>query len=740
MIVSIATPARRQLYDKMSVVEAARDVASKIGRLPAVKDVDFSWQTPAPQSAALSDLQLIVRRRAKTILAPLLALLTLAGAYFIMVPPKFTATAVVLVDPRQQRVLPSEAVLQGIGPDTAAVESQVEILNSSTLARRVIDQLQLESDPEFKSSGLLSRVFGVAGNDAPTAERADTDGLESNKILSQFEKSIDVRRRGLSYILEVNYTSVSPTKAALIANTVADSYIADQLSAKRDATTGASDLLSGRIDGLRAAVKTSEQAVADFKSQNKIVDTGALGSGQTLNQRQIEEINTRLITAKARTAEASARVAQLKQAAREPRGAESLSETMSSRVLISLRAQSSSLASREAELATRFYERHPVLTAVRSQRADIERQMKEEIERVIKNTRVEEEVAHSTQASLEASLADLEVRNSHLASLRVRLTDLEREAEANRNFYAQFLGRTKETTEQKGLQKPDVTMVSRAFPPVRPSSPGKLLVLSLVSLVGLGLGLGHALMKESADTAYRTIGQLENDTGLACFGLVPRLPEDERADAPLRERLGAVLEALSSSSNKSFGKTLLVSSTHDGEGKTTLALALAALFAESGNRTLVVTDDPPEKSQPIDSVLDYQQASLMKCARTEIDRLARRGARLFSISPKNAKTLADQASFSRRVAGSISSLAPAFDVILLDGPALTVNRGQHVLFEAADSILLVVEWGQTKQAELHSALHGLRGGRNKVIGAMFNKVDEKRYELYEPGAISALSS
>ena len=251
MNVSIATPARRQLYDKMAVVEAAREVAPKTGSLPAVKDVDSSWQRPVPQIAALSDLRLIVRRRASTILAPLLALLTLAGAYFVMVPQKFTATAVVLVDPRQQRVLPSEAVLQGIGPDTAAVESQVEILNSSTLARRVIDQLQLETDPEFKSAGLLSRVFGAAGNDAPTAGSADIEGLESNKILSQFEKSIDVRRRGLSYILEVNYTSVSPTKAALIANTVADSYIADQLSAKRDATTGASDLLSGRIDGLR---------------------------------------------------------------------------------------------------------------------------------------------------------------------------------------------------------------------------------------------------------------------------------------------------------------------------------------------------------------------------------------------------------------------------------------------------------------------------------------------------------
>lgn len=181
-------------------------------------------------------------------------------------------------------MLSSEAVLQGIGQDTAAVESQVEVLQSNEFARRIVDRLALVHDREFASGGLVEAVLRATG--LASAGSQSVADVERNKVVTRFQRQLDVRRRGLTYVLEVNFQSRDAVKSANIANALADAYIDEQRSNKLDATSGASDWLGSRIDALRQAVKASEQTVADFKSANDIVDTDMIGSGQTLNQRQ----------------------------------------------------------------------------------------------------------------------------------------------------------------------------------------------------------------------------------------------------------------------------------------------------------------------------------------------------------------------------------------------------------------------------------------------------------------------
>src|SRR5262249_57031237 len=189
------------------------------------------------------------------------------AAGLVIIPPGYSATAVVLVDPRQPRVTSSESVLSGIGSDAAAVESQVDLIASSALATRVVKRLDLIDDSEFNSISLTQRLaalFGIESGDAET---------EFNWILRRFQDKLDVRRRGLTYIIEITFTSVVPAKAARIANAIAETYQDDQRAAKLHATMKASTWLNDRIDELRTRVRESETAVANYKAENHLIDT-----------------------------------------------------------------------------------------------------------------------------------------------------------------------------------------------------------------------------------------------------------------------------------------------------------------------------------------------------------------------------------------------------------------------------------------------------------------------------------
>ena len=136
---------------------------------PTVSQI-ATW-TPSAQTAASRDsapgpldlhrLMRLLRWHMRTIAALVAVMVVGAGVVLAILPPKYKAVTVVLVDPRQPRVTASEAVLSGIGADAAAVESQVELIQSSALGKRVIARLALDQDPEFANRSLLDALRGL---------------------------------------------------------------------------------------------------------------------------------------------------------------------------------------------------------------------------------------------------------------------------------------------------------------------------------------------------------------------------------------------------------------------------------------------------------------------------------------------------------------------------------------------------------------------------------------------------
>ncbi len=425
-----------------------------------------------------------------------LCVVAAAFAYISLVPAKYTATAIILIDPRQQTVVQSEDVLPGIGSDPAAVESQVELLRSVAVSPPLLEKHSVFTDPEFNRSPLANRLIALLNSDAeanvPTYSR-EVLGAR-NKAITAFERNLYVRRRGLTYVLDVSFTSEDPEKAARVANSVAEAYLSGESDRRQDAAKQASTWLTERLKNLREQVRASEQAVAEYKSKFDIVDLGRTDSGETLGKSQIDLANEQLSAARAETARQKARYDQAVLASENFAETEKLQEVLSSPVVGGLRVAYSDLKRAEVRDAGIFGAKHPSLMNIKRELQTVEAQINDEIERIVASLHSNYEAALNAEQSLELDLKRQKAQSAEINRITVKLRELERTATADRNVHDQFLNRLKETTEQISLRKPDAEIISLARVPTRSSGPRKSLVLSAAIVLGLLLAIAMALI------------------------------------------------------------------------------------------------------------------------------------------------------------------------------------------------------------------------------------------------------
>lgn len=700
----------------------------------------------------------ILRWRARLIGIVVLGTVVLTALAVTVLPPKYKGTTIVLVDPRQPRVTNSEAVLSGIGADAAAVESQVELIQSSALAKKVIAKLKLAEDPEFASTsilqGLKEGLLSLLG-----AEPTNTAEARLNRLVYVFQNGLSVHRRGLTYILEISYFSKDAEKAARISGAVAEAYLEDQRTAKGDLTARASGWLGDRIEEMRERLRKSEQAVADYKAANRIVD---VTQGNKLISRQIEDITRELALARTRKAEARGRLEQVQQARRQsgnPAALAALGEVLQSPVIANLRSQYAEAARLEAEYAALYGERYPALVAVRAQLADLRRQIDREIVRVLEGVRNDYEVASSREATLEAELTKLREQSESAGQADVKLRELEREAQANRALFEQYLARVKETNEQQSLQIADARIVSPALTPVKPERPGALVLLIVAATFGTILGIGFVLLLERLRRGIRSPSEVEQWLGLTSLGILPAQTRAgargwrKRRGAPAAPAIAAryavdfpaseyggslwgVATRLRRSAPNSASEVLVIASALPDEGKSTFASNLARASASSGTKTLLIDGDIYAtaisrmfnlRGPGLCELLQGKAKLLSATARDPESGLYMLGARQAPLAPGELMDIKADA-----VAALLRECRQHFELIVIDSPAILPLDGA-MFMDSADRAVLIVEWERTERAAVLEALAMLGAQKRKLAGVVLNKASPHWYRLFDCG-------
>ena len=692
-----------------------------------------------------------LRRRRWALGGCVLLITSLVLLVTFQLTPRYTASAEVLIDPRDRNVADLDSVLSGLSPDASTIESQIQVIRSRSLALRTIEALGLERDPEFNpalrepgmAAALVTWLKDLAPGEPDAAPSEEERlALEQTRIVEEFSEGLSVSRVGRSsYVIAIAFTSVRAAKASRVANTLADLYLVEQLEAKFEATERATDWLNERLGTLRTELEKSEHLVEVYRSEHGLVSSG----GVTVDEQQLAEVNAQLILARAHLAEKQARFRHVMALLDAGSGVDSVAEVLASTVVHDLRQKQTELAREQAELESRYGDRHPRMINIRAQRGDLELQVSAELQRIVTNLENEVMVARSRTQSLEESLANEQSQRSAGESARIRLRELSRHAAANRALYESFLGRFKETREQQGIQEADARIISAAAVPAEPSYPKKGLFAAAGFLASLLVGFGVVFLLERLDNGFRTNRQLEDALELPLLASIPEVSGDEaavegeilsppdyvlaRPRSVFGEALRGLRTALLLSDVDTPPRAVLFSSSMPSEGKTTTAISLGRSIACSGKRVLLLDADLRRPAVSRELGLN-PEAGLVECLSGQASLaeviLEDEASGMHVLPALEGAANAPDLLGSDAMRTLLEKLKTDYDLVLVDSPPVLIVSDASVLGRICDKLVFVVKWEETPRPAAVDAVHRLRQHGVPLAGVVFGRVDTRR--------------
>ncbi|AMA55862.1 exopolysaccharide transport family protein [Bradyrhizobium sp. CCGE-LA001] len=445
---------------------------------------EASQRKPQAGFNALELANLLWRRKVAIAAAALLGA-TLAVTVGKSLTPRYTATAQLYVDPRELQLVDRELTprAQDVSGMSMVVESQARLITSNSVLLQVIQQAGLDKDPEFGGGGgtsLMSSLLSLVGLQPRAPSAAEKKEVEL-AALDALNKHITVRKTEKSFIVDIEVWSTDPAKAAMLANTLTNAYLAESRNSQASAARRATNDLSGRLKELRERLRNAETALATYKAQNNFVGT----QDTLISDQQLSASNQRLAAARAATMDAQARLDQIEASRRTAADAGAIPEALQSPTIANLRAQYADARKKYAEQAGELGPRHPALRQTEKQVEDLKRTISEEIDRFAQAAKNDLTRARDFEASLNRALEAQKRQSVQLSQASVRLRELEREADASRDVYQSFLKRSRETEEQESLNTSAARIIGEATVPQRRSFPP---AMSLFAMIGFIFG------------------------------------------------------------------------------------------------------------------------------------------------------------------------------------------------------------------------------------------------------------
>jgi succinoglycan biosynthesis transport protein ExoP len=701
------------------------------------------------------------------------------AVYLYITPASYTASSVMMIEPRKG---PFDPLMGSSLPDSAWIESQSIALKSLNVASYVVKQLRLADDPQFVRTGVgwFDKLLFRLGWGEDLEPKTEPERVGA--AIAALNNGLSIKRLGGSYMMQIDFHSQNGEQAAKIANTMIDAYIYDQLNAKYQSNRRASDWLQERLQALREQAAAAERAAIEYRSKNNIVTTG----GGLMNEKELTEISGGLVSARVHASEVQVRLERL-QAVRKAyqqdrpnpgEQDETVAEAMSSGIIMPLRAKYLDLVNREADWSVRYGKNHTAVINLRNQIRDIRRSIGDELGRIEENLKSEYEIAKKRAEEFDKSQAKLISQSTETNQALVTYFSLDAAAKSYRRLYDNFLQRHTESVQQQTFPVSEARQISSAS--AVKTGPKTAFVAMATLLAGAVIGGGLAAFREIMDRKFRTREQVQSVLATECLALVPLVADNSkkrifskpRRPLALEQRRGerfdingrvgarnicitpkimqmiidapacAYAEAIRAikltidMNHQANAKIIGLTSSLPSEGKSTLAVAMATLIAQSGARVMLVDCDvrhssisrllAPDASTGLLDVLagtvDLADAVWTDEA-TQLEFLPVGGS-----VPNATEFLA-----SRAAKSLFDTLQIKYDYVIVDLAPLVANMDVRATSGFIDSYLLVIEWGSTKIDAVQYALRHAPGVQANMVGVVLNKVDMAvmgRYDSY----------
>ena len=638
--------------------------------------------------------RILWRRRKWIAAATALALVSTLG-YGLLATPQYTAVAQILVDPRDKQVMRDDVNPSSIAADggLTQVESQGSVLQSSGVLLRAISATHLENDSEFNGSGLfgaLARVFSSFGK-APDAA-GESERLKA-RTLETLRKHINVKRAEKVLVLDLVVRAKSSEKAAEITNAIADAYLADQADARSDAGRDASKSLASRLGELHAKLKDAENEVADYRAANGFV----VSSGQLVSDQEINQTTALLSAAQNR---ASSLKAQFDQLRRDP-GAQGTPEAMASGVMVRLRDRESAIVEKLASAGKQLGPRHPEIASLEQSLRDVRGLIAKETQRLRQAAEADYARARDDETALTKKLAGMKVKSLDDDKADVHLRELQRQVDAAKAIYQAFLLRAKETMEASNVDTTNARIITRALPPLHKSWPPTLLLLLGAGFLGMSLGASASLAHEYMRPTLFTPRQARDLAGAPVLGIIAgrdlmgaNRSAKHGADAVARRVLRPLIDG-EAANGPAIGRCLyLTSAPAAATERARLAERIAALAALGNREVLLIDGDLSEDAASERPGL----TELLRGEHSIADLAYRESGERFVRLATGGQDPVDWSARTGTDAFRLRRVRRCYDLIVIDGGAMSDNHRLAPLAAQADFVLLVAALGDSQSA------------------------------------------
>jgi Mrp family chromosome partitioning ATPase len=550
--------------------------------------------------------------------------------------------------------------------------------------------------------------------------------------------------KGKSRNIVLTATSESPEKAAAIANAVAAAFLENRLNVQSGHMTKITGWLDHRLTELREKMMQSEQTLEKLRT-----DLGQYkGMTTTLLSEQLSQITRQLIDAQAEQSATQAKFEQIQRLGKKGAEIGAADNVLASPMIRSLREQKTQLTAQRSEELTRLGPRNPDVISVNSQIAQIDRSIDAEVDRITKNASDQMKVLNSRVAALQQAKRDLEKRIDTQNEGLVSVEQLQKNAETDRKTYEAFAVYRDKLAGLTAVLPPAAELLSTATAPVNPSYPRQMTILVGVALATLLLTATLALLREHLDDRFRNSQDVEAVLGLPTLALIPRISETQRFARRLsRAGQSSVAEAVrylyaevNDEPSVETSLRVLISSSLQGEGKSTISARLAREAASNGRKTLLLD-------------LDIRRGALNRSAsRGSATQLQRLPANedlfepLFDTEPDTGLTrlsfrtglvepfkLLYMQQFWRR----LSEITGSYDLIIIDSPPILAVPDAKLIAAFADKTIFLVKWGSTKHSTASEGLRHFRTIDAKISGVVLTDVDLKKYAKYDSDGAAA---
>ncbi|WP_187107784.1 GumC family protein [Sphingomonas xanthus] len=662
------------------------------------------------------------------------ACLALAILASMLMQRQYTATARIQIAREAAKVVDVEGVEaeESAGPSLEFYQTQYALLKSRSLSEAVVRDLRLSDNFTFLSGYNDSAIDDLKGMPRQERFKLATEMVNRNTKVSPLPGSS---------VVDVGYVAPNANIAATIANSISENFIETNLARRYEATTYARNFLQNRIEATRKKLEDSERRAAEYAQAQGIIKVatnsgvpgeGRVSSEQTLASADLTQLSTQLALARAARVQAEADY-------RANSGGAAAASSLANPAVNALRGQRGELSAELSKLESDFGPEYPRVAALRSQIAELDRQIAREQGRV--TTSVSQELADKYRQALAAEQG-LQARVNGLKGAvldqqqrSIQFNIIQRDVDTNRALYDALLQRFKEVGVAAGVGTNNVSIVDAALPPESPSQPNVPLNLAVGLMFGLLLGGGAALAKEQMADAVILPSEFQQKLGIRLLGSTPKLTPDEvtqqltEGRSDLSEAYFSILTAIQFASPEGAPKSMLFTSTQANEGKSTTALAIARNLASVGAKVLLIDADMRNPSlhrhlnrgmtTGFSEVLTGQTLLTQGCQSVGQTGLSVMFAGRMPLNP--AELLA-----GRALEDFLLQAGTHFDHIVIDGPPVLGLADSVLLGRVAQATIFVVEAARTRASQARMAIDRLNAVRAGVLGAVLTKLDAKQ--------------